>query len=47
MMRQEKTRDRPYIPPDYNIEESDTGLLDWNFVQDEMKDAKNYWLIIV
>ena len=43
-MKQEKTRDRPCIPPDYNIEESDTGLLDWNFVQDEMKDARNYWL---
>ena len=39
----EKIRDRPYIP-DYGIEESDNGLLDWDFVQNEMKDAKNYWL---
>jgi len=43
-MNQEKTRDRPYIPPDYNIEKSDMGLLDWDFVQDELKDARNYWL---
>jgi nitroimidazol reductase NimA-like FMN-containing flavoprotein (pyridoxamine 5'-phosphate oxidase superfamily) len=43
MMKQEKSRDRPYIA-DYGIEESDNGLLDWDFVQNEMKDAKNYWL---
>jgi general stress protein 26 len=39
----EKERDRPYIP-DYGIEESDKGLLEWDFVQTEMRDAKNYWL---
>ena len=43
MKKQEKTRDRPYIP-DYGIEESDNGLLGGDFVQNEMKDAKNYWL---
>jgi hypothetical protein len=43
MKRQEMIRDRPYIP-DYGIEESDSGLLSGDFVQDEMKDARNYWL---
>ena len=41
--KQDKIRDRPYIP-NYGIEESDSGLLGWDFVHDEMKDAKNYWL---
>lgn len=43
MKEQKKIRDRPYIL-DYGIEESDNGLLDWKFVQNEMKDAKIYWL---
>lgn len=43
MKEQKKRRDRPYIL-DYGIEESENGLLDWEFVQNEMKDAKNYWL---
>ena len=43
MKKQEKIRDRPYIH-DYGIEESEAGLLGWDFVQNEMKDAKNYWL---
>ena len=43
MKKQERIRDRPYIK-DYGIEESDTGLLGWDFVKDEMKDARNYWL---
>ncbi|MHA1986068.1 MAG: pyridoxamine 5'-phosphate oxidase family protein [Promethearchaeota archaeon] len=43
MRKQERTRDRPYIP-DYGIEESDKGLLGWDFVQNQMKDAENYWL---
>ncbi|OLS16475.1 MAG: hypothetical protein HeimC3_54180 [Candidatus Heimdallarchaeota archaeon LC_3] len=43
MKKQEKTRDRPYIP-NYGIEKSDNGLLSWDFVQNEMKNAKNYWL---
>ena len=41
--KQDKFRDRPYIPG-YGIEESDSGLLGWDFIQNEMKDAKNYWL---
>jgi len=41
--KKEKIRDRPYIL-DYGIEESDSGLLEWDYVQNEMKDAKNYWL---
>ncbi|MHA2338698.1 MAG: pyridoxamine 5'-phosphate oxidase family protein [Candidatus Hodarchaeales archaeon] len=39
----DKLRDRPHIP-DYGIEESDKGLLSWEFVRTELKNAKNYWL---
>lgn len=39
----DKFRDRPYIPG-YGIEESNKGLLGWDFVQTEMRKAKNYWL---
>lgn len=43
MKLQEKKRDRPYIPG-YGIEKSDKGLLDWDFVQENMKNARNYWI---
>ncbi|MHA1989760.1 MAG: pyridoxamine 5'-phosphate oxidase family protein [Candidatus Hodarchaeales archaeon] len=39
----DKFRDRPYIPG-YGIEKSDKGLLSWDFIRSELKDAKNYWL---
>ena len=42
-MTKEIQRSRPYIP-DYGIEESDKGLLDWNFVEKHMTESKNYWL---
>jgi len=41
--KKERIRDRPYIL-NYGIEESDSGLLEWDFIQNEMKDAKNYWI---
>lgn len=42
-MSQNFKKSRPYIP-NYGIEESDTGMLDWNFVEKEMTESKSYWL---
>lgn len=36
-------KDRPYIP-DYGINKNEEGLLDWEFVEKNMKDGINYWL---
>jgi len=38
-----KQRSRPHIE-DYGIETTAEGLLDWQFVEDQMRDLKNYWL---
>ena len=43
MNKNDKYRDRPFIP-DYGIEESEKGLLSWDFVDNLLKEAKNYWL---
>ena len=31
-----------YFIPNYGIEESETGMLNWDFVEKEMTESKNY-----
>ena len=42
-MKPEKQRTRPYIP-DYGIETSEKGMMDWDFVEQQMTESKAYWL---
>jgi len=36
-------KSRPYIPG-YGIETSETGMMDWDFVEEQMTKPKVYWL---
>ena len=42
-MNNPKHRIRPYIP-NYGIEESENGLLEWDFVEKELTSSLYYWL---
>jgi hypothetical protein len=35
---------RPSLPDGYGIPENNEGLLPWSFVQERMREAKNYWI---
>ncbi|MCA0457234.1 MAG: pyridoxamine 5'-phosphate oxidase family protein [Chloroflexi bacterium] len=41
----EPTRSRPDIPVEYGVPPTDEGMLDWSWVTDQLKKARNYWLI--
>jgi nitroimidazol reductase NimA-like FMN-containing flavoprotein (pyridoxamine 5'-phosphate oxidase superfamily) len=45
-MKKQKQRLRPFIP-DYGIETSEKGILEWDFVEKELLDSKQYWLSTV
>lgn len=42
-MTRKVVRMRPFIP-NYGIEESEEGLMEWDFVEKEMTKSKFYWL---
>jgi hypothetical protein len=41
----EPKRVRPDIPAEYGIETEAAGMLDWSWVDTQLKTAKNYWLV--
>ncbi|MBL8166025.1 MAG: pyridoxamine 5'-phosphate oxidase family protein [Anaerolineae bacterium] len=41
------TRSRPDIPKDYGIPETEAGMIEWGWVEDELRNAHNYWLATV
>lgn len=36
---------RPVVPDGYGIPDNDDDLLPWNFVEQRMAEAKNYWVV--
>lgn len=38
-------RDRPDIPTEYGVPEDDEGMVEWDWVVDQLKKSKHYWLI--
>lgn len=38
-------RIRPDIPQDYGVPAQAEGMLEWSWVADQLKQAKNYWLV--
>jgi len=38
-------RDRPDIPKEYGISQAEEGMVDWNWVVDQLKKSRHYWLI--
>ncbi|GAB4574196.1 MAG: pyridoxamine 5'-phosphate oxidase family protein [Anaerolineae bacterium] len=40
-------RSRPTIQPEYGVPADEAGMLDWQFVDDEMRAARNYWVCTV
>lgn len=45
MNRSEPKRERPDIPKEYGVPGQAEGMLDWSWVDGQLKAAKNYWLI--
>lgn len=35
---------RPKVPEDYGLPQNNEGLLDWNYVDEQMHAARNYWI---
>jgi nitroimidazol reductase NimA-like FMN-containing flavoprotein (pyridoxamine 5'-phosphate oxidase superfamily) len=38
------TRSRPRLPQDYNVPTGDEGLVEWEWVVEQLERAKNYWI---
>ena len=38
------TRSRPKLPEEYNVPTGEEGLLEWNWVVERLKSARNYWV---
>ncbi|MBX3081822.1 MAG: pyridoxamine 5'-phosphate oxidase family protein [Anaerolineae bacterium] len=38
-------RDRPDIPKEYGVPDTDEGLVEWPWVVEQLEKARNYWLI--
>ena len=36
-------RSRPGMPDGYGVPENDEGLLDWQWAEERVREAKNYW----
>jgi hypothetical protein len=41
----EPKRIRPDIPKEYGVSKTAKGMLEWSWVSDQLKQAKNYWLV--
>jgi hypothetical protein len=41
----EPTRDRPDIPITYGVPSHEAGMLDWEWVTEQLQKARNYWLV--
>ena len=39
--------DRPTMPDGYGIPENTEGILPWNFVEEQMAEARSYWITTV
>lgn len=41
----EPLRDRPDIPKEYNISQAAEGMVEWNWVVEQLKKSRCYWLV--
>jgi Pyridoxamine 5'-phosphate oxidase len=40
----DETRDRPVLPEDYNIPSDKEEMVTWEWVVEQLKNARNYWV---
>src|SRR3712207_9206562 len=39
----EPRRDRPVLPKDYGVPETEEGMLPWSWALERLENARNYW----
>ena len=40
----DETRDRPVLPEDYNMPSDKEEMVTWEWVVEQLKSARNYWV---